>query len=216
MPGRVFPIVTSEIYHVYNRGSEKKDIFLQPRDFSRFQQTFFYYQFASPKPRFSNFTKSKISNFKSLSDEKWVEIICFCLMPNHFHFMLKQLKDGGIAKFISQLSNSYTKHFNTKYKRIGALLQGVFKSVRIETDEQLIHTSRYIHLNPIVSGITRKLENYLWSSYMEYITCTPVLSSPAIVLDLFPRLHSYKKFVEDQIDYGKKLEIIKHQLIEEL
>lgn len=216
MPGRTSILTTGEIYHIYNRGSDKRDIFLQSRDFSRFQQTFFYYQFASPKPRFSNFTKSKISSFKPLSDEKWIEIICFCLMPNHFHFMLKQLKDGGISKFISQLSNSYTKYFNTKYKRVGALLQGVFKSVRIETDEQLIHTSRYIHLNPIVSGITRRLEKYPWSSYMEYITNTPVLSSPKIVLDLFLSSQSYKKFVEDQIDYGKQLEIIKHQIIEEI
>ena len=142
MPGRITPLVSGEYYHIYNRGSEKRDIYTQPRDYTRFQKTFYYYQFSDPKPKFSQFKKSNL--FKPLLNEKLVEIICYCLMPNHFHFLIKQLKEKGISIFLSQLSNSYTKYFNVKYGRIGPLLQGAFKAVRIETDEQFIHVSRYI------------------------------------------------------------------------
>lgn len=90
-------------------------------------------------------------------------------MPNHFHLLLQQIRDGGITEFISKLTNSYTRYFNIRNKRIGPLFQGEFKAVHVETDEQLIHLSRYIHLNPIVSYITKKLESYQWFSYLEYL-----------------------------------------------
>lgn len=216
MPGRIVPLVNGEIYHIFNRGSDMRDIFLQTRDYRRFKQTFFYYQFLGPKPRFSNLTKYKISNFNPLSNDKWVDTLCYCLMPNHFHFLTRQLKEKGIATFISQLSNSYTKYFNTKYKRIGALFQGVFKAVRIETDEQLIHTSRYIHLNPVVADVSKKLELYPWSSYSEYTRpLTTGLCSVNEILSLFPSREKYQEFINDQIDYARSLEIIKHQLLDE-
>ena len=132
-------------------------------------KTMFYYQFMGPRPSFSKFSKSEIAPLKPLSEEKMIEIICYCLMPNHIHFLIRQLKENGISKFMGQISNSYTKYFNTKYTRVGPLLQGPFKAVLIESDEQLIHVSRYIHLNPIVSGIVKNLEDYPWSSYLEYI-----------------------------------------------
>src|SRR5438132_12702278 len=111
-------------------------------------------------------------------------------MPNHFHFILKQRKENGISIFISLLINSYTKYFNTKYTRVGALLQGAFKSVIVESDEQLIHLSRYVHLNPRVSGLTKNLESYPWSSYKEYLS-VPELCESKIILDLF---HSYQEY----------------------
>ena len=77
-------------------------------------------------------------------------------MPNHFHLLLKQTIDNGISHFLSKFTNSYTKYFNTKYNRVGPVFQGVFKSVHIESDEQLMHLSRYIHLNPVVSAVVEK------------------------------------------------------------
>ncbi|MCL4365860.1 transposase [Patescibacteria group bacterium] len=212
MPGRITPLVNGEYYHIFNRGSEKKNIYSQPRDYSRFQKTFYYYKFSGPKPKFSQFTKSNL--FKPLLNEKIVEILCFCLMPNHFHFLVKQLKDDGISTFLSQLSNSYTKYYNVKYGRIIPLLQGAFKAVRIQTDEQLIHVSRYIHLNPVVSGLVSKPETYKWSSYLEYITQNPFICSINDVMNLFSSPQKYQKFVEDQIDYASKLAIIKHHLLD--
>lgn len=116
---------------------------------------------------------------------------------------------------MSQLSNSYTKYFNTKYKRVGPLLQGAFKAVHIETDEQLVHVSRYIHLNPIVSGLIKNLDDYQWSSYLGYTQPEPTFCSTTEVLSFFPTKEEYKKFIEDQIDYGVTLELIKHHLIDE-
>lgn len=214
MPGRIIPLVTEEIYHIYNRGTEKRDIYLQPSDFKRFVQTFSYYQFSQAKIKFSQFTKQKLSSILTLPDNKQVEIICFCLMPNHFHFLIRQTKEGGISIFMSQLSNSFTKYFNVKYKRVGALLQGTFKAELIQNDEQLIHTSRYIHINPIVSGLVKSLENYKWSSYQEYITNQSVICSIDKVLELFSSPADYIEFVQSQIEYGTSLEVLKHKAID--
>ncbi len=210
MPGRITPLITGEYYHVFNRGSDKRDLYIQPRDYTRFQQTFYYYQFSGPKTKFSQFTKSNL--FKPILNEKLIEVLCFCLMPNHFHFLIKQLRENGISIFISQLSNSYTKYFNVKYNRIGPLLQGAFKAVRIKTDEQLVHVSRYIHLNPVVSGIVKLPEKYNWSSYSEYVNQNPIFCSTSEILKFFKSSEKYQKFVEDQIDYASKLEIIKHHI----
>lgn len=216
MPGRTTPLVNGEFYHVYNRGNEKRDIFTQTRDYTRFLKTVFYYLFTGPRPSFSKFSKLQVTLLKPLSEEKLVEIICYCLMPNHFHFLIRQLKENGISKFMGQISNSYTKYFNTKYQRVGPLLQGAFKAVRIESEEQLIHVSRYIHLNPVVSGLVDNLEDYQWSSYLEYIKPISTFCSINEILGFFDsnEKEKYKEFVEAQIDYGKRLEMVKHQFID--
>lgn len=214
MPGRNTPPVTGEYHHIFNRGSEKRNIFTKPQDYKRFLQRFYYYQFTEPKPSFSKYAKSDLNSFKPDPEKKLVKVLCYCLMPNHFHFLVKQLKDNGVSNFLSQISNSYTKYFNTKYARVGALLQGVFKNVRIETDEQLVHVSRYIHLNPVVSGLVKKPEEYEWSSYLEYITQNSFFSSLDEVMSLFSSTQKYQEFVEAQIDYGTTLEILKHRAID--
>ena len=135
-------------------------------------------------------------------------------MPNHFHLLLKQLKDNGISTFISQVCNSYTKYFNTKYSRAGALLQGVFKAELMESDEQLLHVSRYIHLKPVVSGLTKSLDSYSYSSYQEYIFQNQGFCNTTEILNFFPSPEKYQEFVEDQIDYGTTLELIKHKTID--
>jgi len=188
--------------------------FLRGRDYKRFQQTFYYYQVTNPKPRFSKFAKSNFKILTSDRTDKLIEIICYCLMPNHFHFLVKQLKDNGISIFVSKLCNSYTKFFNTKYPRVGPLLQGKYQSVLVETDEQLVHTSRYIHLNPLVAQLTSRLNNYPWSSYLEYTDEQQRLCAIDEVLDLFPSPQKYQEFVEAQIDYGTTLEILRHQTID--
>lgn len=214
MPGRITPLVTGEFYHIFNRGSEKRNIYTKPRDYRRFQQTFYYYQFLGLKPSFSKFSKSDLNSFKLNPENKLVEIICYSLMPNHFHILVKQLKDNGISVFLSQISNSYTKYFNTKYTRVGPLLQGAFKAVRIETSEQLIHVSRYIHINSTVSGLVQNPEDYEWSSYPEYVSNQQRFCKIEEILNLFSSPLEYREFVEAQIDYGTVLEILKHQLLD--
>lgn len=214
MPYRLTPLVNGEFYHIFNRGVEKRTIFTQPRDYKRFQKTFYYYQFLGPKPSFSKFAKSELNLFKPDLTNKIVEIICYCLMPNHFHLLVRQRKDHGISNFVSKLSNSYTKYFNTKYKRVGALFQGSFKAVLVETDAQLLHLSRYIHLNPIVSGLTKNLDQYLWSSYPEYSENLNRYCKTDEILGFFQDKSKYREFVHDQIDYGTTLEILKHRAVD--
>ncbi len=212
MPSRIFPFVNGQFYHIYNRGVEKRDIFEKKWDYSRLIKTIRYYQLLGPKPKLSRFLMGSI--FKPDTNKKVVDIICYCLMPNHFHFLIKQLKAGGITEFISKISNSYTKYFNTKYNRIGPLLQGEFKAVLIKSDEQLIHISRYIHLNPIASFLVKDLNLYSWSSYKEYIEDTNGICNKKDILSFFKSPKGYEKFVLDQVDYAQQLEIIKHQLLD--
>src|SRR3989344_8401903 len=211
MPYRTTPLVNGQIYHIFNRGSEKRLIFESNRDRFRFLKSLKYYQLADPKPSFSKFVLSKKD---ANNDKKIIEIFCYCLMPNHFHLLIRQLEDDGISKFMSKFLNSYTKYFNTKHERIGALMQGQFKAVLVESDEQLTHLSRYIHLNPIVSYITKSLNDYPWSSYKEYIENKEGFCVKDEVLGFFKSPAAYEQFVLDQTDYGMRLALIKHKLID--
>lgn len=212
MPRRIIPFASGYFYHIYNRGVEKRSIFENNRDYGRFIKTIKYYQLTGPKPKLSKFLNS--STFKLELNNKIVEIICFCLMPNHFHFLIKQLKEGGITEFISKLSNSYTKYYNTKHARIGPLLQGEFKAVLVETDEQFVHLSRYIHLNPIASLLVKDLKDFRWSSYAEYVTNSNGICSKEEILGFFKTPQDYQQFVLNQVSYAQELEKIKHLLIE--
>lgn len=212
MPSRVTPLSTGEYYHVFNRGVNKLPIFLGVYDYRRFLKSMFYYQIEGPKPRFSLFSPliHKIDQNKKI-----VEFGCFCLMPNHFHMLIKQTKDNGITEFLGKFSNSYTRYFNTKHGRIGPILQGEFKSVLVTSNEQLLHLSRYIHLNPLASSVTQDLDGYLWSSYPEYRGFTQTnYCNKGIILDQFKTPAGYHEFVMDQAGYSVELEWIKHHLLD--
>lgn len=214
MPYRLTCFANQNFYHIFNRGVNKQEIFDSPDNYERFLQTIFYYQFSGPKPRFSTHKRFKNKDFSN--NPKIVEIICYCFMPNHFHFLLRQIKEGGITEFISKISNSYTKYFNTKHKRVGPLLQGEFKAVPIETDEQLLHVSRYIHLNPFVSELVNDLNLFSYSSYKNFISPDSIsfcVTKP--ILDFFKNPKKYEEFVNDHSSYAKDLEKIKHLLIDD-
>lgn len=214
MPYRTTPFANGEFYHLYNRGIEKQAIFVDRRDYSHFTKSLFYYTIQNPKPKFSVYRRTRI--FPIDKTKKIVDIICYCLMPNHFHLLVKQLKDGGISEFMRRFIHSVTKYRNVKYTKQGPLFPGMFKAVRVESDEQLIHLSRYIHLNPLVSYLVKDLDLYEWSSYEEYIgTKSDGSCAKDEILDSFKSAEDYKKFVLDQADYGKTLELLKHAAIDE-
>jgi len=211
VPYRTTPLATGEYYHIFNRGVAKGNIFTSTYDFRRFVTTMKYYAIDGPKPRFSLFAPTtQILD----SAKKIVAFNAYCLMPNHFHFLLKQERDGGISEFISKLINSYTKYFNTKYKRVGPLLQGQFKAVHIDSDEQLLHVNRYIHLNPSVAYLVKMLRDYRWSSYPEYLAKGLGICEKDNILNQFIGNKSYENFVLDQEDYGRTLSSIQHKLID--
>lgn len=218
------PIVTNEIYHILNRGVASQPIFFNKRDYDRAIESFLYYQNINPPIKYSRFLslpiKLRAEMLDDLSKKKnyLVEIISYCLMPNHFHFLLRQIKDGGIAKFIGNSTNSYTRYMNTKQERDGPLFTGKFKSVRIETQKQLVHTSRYIHLNPYTSFVVKTLEDlarYPYSSLPEFLKITNLnFCSKDIIVSDFKNIEDYKRFIFDQADYQRSLGIIKHLALE--
>jgi putative transposase len=215
VPYRLTPFQTDCYYHIFNRGVEKRQIFSSDNDYQRFLGTVYYYLFSGPKPRFSTFRKFKFKEF--YLKPKIVEVICYCLMPNHFHMLVKQVTEGGIHEFISKLLNSFTKYYNTKHNRIGPLFQGQFKAVLVETDEQLVHLSRYIHLNPLVSNLVTKLDDFKYSSYPDFVGLRKgsfCFTQP--VLSFFKEANSYKNFVKDYEGYGKDIHRIKQLLLEEI
>src|SRR3972149_1551889 len=212
MASRKVPLATGEYYHIFNRGVAKMRIFNNFYDYNRFLKCVLYYQIDDQKPRFSKFTSE---TYELDSSKKIVDIISYCFMPNHFHFLLKQVTDGGISEFISKISNSYTKYFNIKNNRVGPILQGDFKAVHVESNEQLLHLGRYIHLNPLIGFVTTNLETYRWSSYPEYInSINNEVCQKEVILDQFETKNSYKQFVLDHIDYAKKIDQIKHLLLD--
>lgn len=212
----------NQYYHIFNRGVERKTIFSNGREFTRALKVFKYYQYDGLPIKFSKFLtlseekQAEILLKNKIPENKLVDIIAFCLMPNHFHFLLKQQKDNGILKFISNFTNSHTKYFNTKHERNGPLIQGPFKAVLVESDEQLIHLSRYIHLNPVASFTIKdsELKNYEWSSLKEYLGLEDGICQKEIVLGQFKSMDDYKNFVFDQITYLKELDKIKHLTLE--
>lgn len=213
MPIRTTPFANGHYYHLFNRGVEKRAIFQDKRDYIHFLRILGYYQHSGPKPSYSRASEEQLKNIED--NEKIVEIICYCLMPNHFHLLIKQVKDGGVSEFMRKISDGHTRYFNTRHNRIGPLFQGAYKAVLIETDEQLIHVSRYIHLNPLVSLLVKDLKTYIWSSYLDFIGIRDSkLANKNEILSFFKDSSEYEKFVLDQAGYAMDLERIKHQLID--
>lgn len=145
-----------------------------------------------------------------------VEIVCYCLMPNHFHLLVKQNVDDGISKFMRLIGDSHSKYFNILHDRVGGLFQDKFKALRVEDNAQLLHLSRYIHLNPVVSSIAETPQDYDWSSYREYIGRRAGFCNKEIVLGQFRGKDAYRAFVEDFADYIKKVKKIEHLALEEI
>jgi len=195
---RRHPLVEGEIYHIYNRGVEKRDIFLNENDYLRFIYNLLVLNKTDSPPRNTDRILQRKEMLTTLCKAgpctgELVEILVFELMPKHFHLMLRQLADGGITKFLQKLGTAYTMYFNTKYDRVGPLFQGRFKSVLVEKDAHFLYLPHYIHFNSLdlmpavsasdtVQGRTvqgpalhscgekmKFLENYKWSSFPDYI-----------------------------------------------
>ncbi len=221
MPDFRVPLVNNEFYHIFNRGVARNPIFTSKSDYRQAMLSLQYYKYRDLPMKLARLKELTILERNNIlssiqSRKKYVEIISFVLMPNHFHFLLKQTSENGISRFISQFTNSYTRYFNTKHDRVGALLQGVFKAVHVETDEQLLHLSRYIHINPVVSFIIKESElfSYPWSSLPLFLKRDSSIGDSRSILDRFSSIESYKQFLLDNISYGKELDKIKHLTFE--
>lgn len=204
----------NKIYHVFNRGVEKRKIFMDEQDYNMFLYYLFIYT-ASLEKILKKYPQLPFRlQGKNLYGE--IEIISYCLMPNHIHLLLKQNNKDSISRLIKQLTNAYTLYFNQKYKRVGGLMQGRFKAVDVNRDDLLIHISRYIHLNPVVANLTKDAINYQWSSLQDYFDkLDGIILNKNTILSYFSSLKDYKNFILDQVDYARNLEMIKHLVIED-
>ena len=159
-------------YHIYNRGVEKRDIFLDKEDYAVFLNLLKRYLTSLDILAGSDLANSKIKIRIKKSFKEEISLLTFCLMPNHFHLLIHQKPERSITDFMRALVTSYSMYFNKKYDRVGSLFQDRFKAVIITTDEYLLHVSRYIHLNPIAhfaGSDPAKLLSYPYSSYPFYL-----------------------------------------------
>lgn len=224
MPKRKHILSKGEIYHVFNRSVARMPIFSVKKDFIRFLDLVDYYRFSNTQISYSHFKnlsvalKSDIMDGMRKENKFEIEILAFCLMNNHFHFLVKQLNEKGIATWMSNVQNGYAKYYNIKTKRTGPLFQPMFQAIRIETDEQLLYVSRYIHLNPSTGYLVTidKLLNYPWSSLSYYIEGERKFQfiNTEMLLLLANGNVKYREFVFDQAAYQRELATIKHLLLE--
>lgn len=192
------------IYHVYNRGVDKRQIFLDDADRVRFQNGLMLF---NDHGRRKDYSIKSIANVRP-SENPCVEIVAYCLMPNHYHFMLKQLVDGGVSEFMHRVGNGYTKYFNERYERSGGLFEGAYKIKRVETTGYIQHLSRYIHLNPLEldaiwntgqrtwAEANAALKEYRWSSFRHYAGFEKSrLLKNDVVMRLFKDTMEYLQFL---------------------
>lgn len=210
-----------EVYHITNKSIEGYVIFNDETEYLRMKQLLQYYQVDNPPARYSYFVawqkdKNELVNKKNRQNkEKLVRIIAYCLMPTHIHLILQATRERGISIFVNKILNSYTRYFNTKHRRKGPLWTGRFKRVLVKTDEQLIHLTRYVHLNPVTAYLVDLPEQWSFSSYHEYLVEEPMVDKICEfkhILEISPS--EYKKFVEDQISYQRELAAIKGLTLE--
>jgi putative transposase len=217
---RKTPIIEGHVYHIYTRSIAEYRIFRSQKDYQRMLDTINFYTPVQISKKFSDFSgclnasKEKILSEIGKSAKK-VKLISFCIMPTHLHLMLEQLTDGGISKYLNLILKSYSRYFNVKYKRLGPLWESRFKNVIVESNEQFMHLTRYIHLNPVSISLVKSPEEWKYSSYNEYIDLIPdekKICDYSGYFDMSPE--TYKEFVHSNISYQKELQEIKHLLLE--
>lgn len=213
-------------YHLYNRGVEKRQIFLDGQDYAVFLK--YLKEYLLPKdelnlsqklsdPNLSYKEKDKILKLLRLNnftDE--IKLLAYCLLPNHFHFLIQQKDAKSIDKFMQSLCTRYTMYFNRKYKRVGSLFQAVYKAVLIASEEQFLHLSRYIHKQALaLQGETSQSQPSQPSSCSEYLGIRKTdWVHPEEVLSYFSNTNptlSYESFIKEE----DNLEIIQNIIIED-
>ncbi|MDP1689909.1 MAG: transposase [bacterium] len=202
MANRKSAFAVGEHYHIYNRGVDKRIIFVDKYDIQRFFQSMV--EFNTVDPIGSLYLNSFLLRGETPKlSERLVDIVAYCLNPNHFHLILRQLVEGGISEFMKRLGGGYTGHFNQKHDRNGSLFQGTFKDAHIDSNEYLLHASAYVNLNDRVHqlrGETPKLVKSV-SSWREYTDERIIgICRKEIILEQFKNIVEYKNFALDSLE----------------
>lgn len=212
------PLTSGEWYHCYSRGVDKRRVFSDTSDYDRFL-ALMYVANCTTQIHLSNLRehtyKDVLKNETLDRGSPIVEIGTYCLMPNHVHFIVKQVQDGGIATYMQKIFTGYTMYFNKKNSRTGALFSGTFKSKHVGDDEYFKQAVSYVHLNPLelavpkwkgvkanLNSIERALQRYKYSSLNDFTVQT---ESPKIlgteVYSMFDKKPTVRKMIEDSIAY---------------
>jgi putative transposase len=192
-------MAVGEYYHVFNRGVDKRDIFLDKSDFERFLLTM--REFNNKEPigglHMLQYMKGGIDEEYG-APEPLVNIICYCLNPNHFHLVLEQIAERGVERFLQRIGTGHTKYFNARHSRSGALFQGRFKVAHITTNEYLLHVSVYVNLNDRVHQLRSPASKSSWEEYSKGIDDNhkDAMCSKKVVLSQFDHVSAYRGFAE--------------------
>lgn len=224
MPRRKERFPAGTYYHIINRGVNKAPIFFDDRDYQRAIDLLAYYRYDGLPMRFSYLVdlsaerQQEVWDALAQRDQHLVRLVAYCLMPNHYHLLVSGQVDQGIPLFLMRWQDSLARYVNLRHGRSGPLFQGTFRAVRVESDGQLLHLSRYIHLNPLTARLARSndaLRQYPWSSFPSYRgegDNSFCVTDP--VLQLFTSREGYESFVFERASYQQSLETIKHILLE--
>lgn len=206
-----------EFYHLYNRGTEKRNIFSTKKDHERFLSLLYLCNGSLPVDAY--FQGETVGEVKEVErGEPLIDVGAYCLMPNHFHLLVREVADGGISRFMQKLSTGYTMYFNNLHERTGSLFQGRFKSTHVQNDRYLKYLMAYIHLNPVKlvepkwkeSGIQDRknaahfLEGYLYSSYLDYLghdRDEEIILTKKALPDYFEKPGSFNAHIMDWLNY---------------
>ena len=206
-----------EFYHIYNRGNGKMNIFRDVEDFifflSRLEENLFPDKEAIDRHK----QKFPDSYIRGTLPEKSFTIICYCLMPNHYHILIRQNADTSVSKLVAKLATGFSMYFNKKYKNVGSVFQGKFKAVRVDSDNYLSWLSAYIHQNPAVAGIVKNIIDYRYSSYLDYIGISnSKICDTSLLLGMFEdKIKDYKEFVDSSFELIKSKKEMKDLLLDD-
>ncbi len=216
------PLISGQCYHVFNRSIAGFVICNDALEYDRLLELLDLHRFANFQYRFAMFSQlseelqQEIRRTLLEKSDFLVEIIAYCLMPTHFHLILKQVAENGITRYISRVFNSFSKYFNAKHHRQGPLWSGHFRNVLVSDDRQLLHLSRYVHLNPTSAKLVDNPEIWRFSSLNEYLRSK---SNSNIICNYRDSLETspakYRNFVYDQKDYQRRLSQIKSLLMDD-
>ncbi|MCX6787422.1 MAG: transposase [Candidatus Kaiserbacteria bacterium] len=214
---RTFLFAPDEFYHIYNRGTDKRKIFISRSDRDRFLALLYLANQDAPVDL--KLQGSTLLKIDEKTGDPLVKIVAYCLMPNHFHLLLRELEEGGISKFMQKLTTGYTMYFNKWNERNGSLFQGRFKATHVADDRYLRYLISYIHLNPIKliepkwkedcivdkERAEQYLENYAESSYLDYLgrkRPEGMILSRESLPEYFSSGADFKTFVTEWLTYS--------------
>lgn len=204
-----------EVYHVYTRGVEQRNIFLDELDRKRFVSLLTHCLPQGPSRSYSLSVRSRSKARLTAEGTGIVDLYCYCLMTNHIHLLIRENVDGGTALYMRRLLTSYASYFNRKRRRSGSLFLHPFKAVLVDGDDQLLHVSRYIHLNPYTAHLTDNIFSYPWSSLRAFIDPKPSqqLCHTSLLTEMIGP-GRYRAFVADHADFARSLAGIQHLLFD--